>query len=107
MNLYIKKEGVLKRATVPVFVVKELLLKGLKEEELEIVFKRAVADDSIKPYDLGVLFIDSDRKAIVSAQFAFALDDLNGTKEKISGWKYVELEPEATRETILSTLMTF
>ena len=34
MNLYIKKEGVLKRATAPVFMVKELLLKGLNEEAL-------------------------------------------------------------------------
>ncbi len=104
MNLYIKKEGVLKRATVPVFVVKDLLLKGLKEEELQTVFRRAAADENIVPYDLGVFLIDADKKALVSAQLAFALDDLNGAKEKISGWKYVELESEATPETILTSL---
>lgn len=104
MNLYIRKEGMLKRATVPVFVVKDLLLKGLKEEELQTVFKRAVADENIVPYDLGVFFIDADKKALVSAQLAFALDDLNGAKEKVSGWKYVELEPEAAPELILTSL---
>lgn len=107
MNLYIKKEGTLKRATVPVFVVKDLLQKGLKEDELQTVFKRAVEDENVVPYDLGVFLIDTDKRAIVSAQLAFALEDINGAKEKVSGWKYVELEPEATQETILSTLMAF
>lgn len=107
MNLYIKKEGVLKKATVPVFVVKDLLLRGIKEEELQAVFKRAATEENVMPYDLGIFLIDTDKKALVSAQLAFALDDLNGAKEKISGWKYIELEPEATQETILSTLLAF
>lgn len=107
MNLYIKKEGVLKRATVPVFVVKDMLLHGLKEEELQTIFKRAVSEENVVPYDLGVFLIDADKKALVSAQLAFALEDLNGAKEKISDWKYVELEAEATQETILSTLVAF
>ena len=104
MNLYIKKEGVLKKIKVPVFVVKELLLHGMKEEELQTVFRRAVADENIVPHDLGVFLIDADKRAVVSAQLAFALDDLNGAKEKISDWKYVELEPEATPEIILTSL---
>ena len=42
MNLYIKKEGVLKRATVNDFVPKGLLLRNLNGEELRTLFKRAV-----------------------------------------------------------------
>ncbi|MBI2143842.1 hypothetical protein HYU17_01665 [Candidatus Woesearchaeota archaeon] len=104
MNLYIKKDGVLKRATVPVFAVKDLLFKGLKEEELQTIFGRAVEEENVVPYDLGVFFIDSDKKAIVSAQMAFSLDDLSGASQKISGWKYVELEAEAAPELILTSL---
>lgn len=107
MNLYIKKEGVLRRATVPVFVPKGLLLRSLNEEELQTIFRRAVADDNIVPYDLGVFVIDADKKAIVSAQMAFALEDLeNAVNKKLTqGWKYVELEAEAaTPQLILETL---
>ena len=105
MNLYIKKEGVLKRATVPVFVPKGLLLRSLNEEELQTIFKRAVVDNNIVPYDLGVFVIDADKKAIVSAQMAFALEDLEGAvnKKLVQGWKYVELEPEAATPELISS----
>ena len=104
MNLYIRKGGVLKKTTVPVFMVKDLLLKGLKEEELHTVFKRAVAAENVMPYDLGVFLVDADAKAIVSSQLAFALDDLELARERIEGWRYVELEPEAAPEIILQNL---
>ena len=105
MNLYIRKEGLLKRATVPVFVVKDLLLNGIREEDVQVVFRRAVADGVVRPYDLGLFLIDTDRKSLISAQMAFALDDLNGAREKIREWKYVELEHEtATQELILKSL---
>ena len=107
MNLYIRKEGVLKRVTVPVFMVKELLLKGLNEEALQLIFKRAIKDENVTSYDLGVFLVDTDKKAVVSAQLAFAIDDLpTHVKENLEkSWKYIELESEtATQDIILQNL---
>src|SRR3989338_147514 len=105
MNLYIKKEGVLKRATVNDFVPKGLLLRSLKEGELLTLFKRAVKEDIIEPYDLGLFYIDVDKRAVVSAQSEFKLEELEKAvgKKLIKGWKYAELQPEAvTKELILN-----
>src|SRR3990167_71904 len=96
MNLYIKKEGVLKRATVNDFVPKGLLLRSLNWEELQVMFKRAVKEDVIEPYDLGLFYIDVDKKAVVSAQSEFKLEELEKAvgKKLTKGWKYVELNPQ-------------
>lgn len=104
MNLYIKKEGVLKRATVNDFVPKGLLLRKLNEDELQTLFKRAVKEDVIEPYDLGLFYIDIDKKAIVSAQSEFTLQELEKAvgKKLTKGWKYAEMEAQAvTPELIL------
>ena len=107
LNLYIKKEGVLKRATVNDFVPKGLLLRSLNEDELLTLFKRAVKEDVIEPYDLGLFYIDTDKKAIVSAQSEFTLQELEKAvgKKLAKGWKCVEVQPgEVTPELILSNL---
>ncbi len=107
MNLYIKKEGVLKRATVNDFVPKGLLLRSLNENELQTMFKRAVKEDVIEPYDLGLFYIDADKKAIVSAQSEFTLEELEKAvgKKLTKGWRYVEVKPETiTSELILSSV---
>ena len=107
MNLYIKKEGVLKRATVNDFVPKGLLLRSLNGEELQTLFKRAVKEDLIEPYDLGLFYIDVDRKSIVSAQSEFTLQELEKAvgKKLTKGWKYAELQSQtATPELILSSV---
>ncbi len=104
MNIYIKKEGVLKRATVNDFVPKGLLLRNLKEEELQTIFKRAVKENVIEPYDMGLLYIDIDRKSIVSAQSDFTIQELEKAvgKKLTKGWKYAELQPQAITEEIIS-----
>ena len=104
INLYIKKEGVLKRATVNDFVPKGLLLRSLKEEELQTIFKRAVKEDILEPYDLGMFYIDIDLKSIVSAQSEFTLQELEKAvgKKLTKGWKYTELQPQAITEEIIS-----
>ena len=76
INLYIRMGGVLKRATVNDFVLKGLLPRSLKEGELQTISKRAVKEDIIEPYDLGLFYIDIDRKSIVSAQSDFTLQEL-------------------------------
>ncbi|MBS3132604.1 hypothetical protein J4470_00545 [Candidatus Woesearchaeota archaeon] len=93
INLYIRKEGVIKRATVPVFMAKDLLFSGLNEEQLRIVFNRAVEDSKIASYDSGLLIIDSDKKTVISSQNAFTFNDLTRkAKTKINnGWKYEEI----------------
>lgn len=107
MNLYIKKEGVLKRATVNDFVPKGLLLRKLNEDELQTLFKRAVKEDIIEPYDLGLFFIDVDKKAIVSAQSEFTLQELEKAvnKKLTRGWKYAELEPKAVASEVISATL--
>lgn len=104
MNLYIKKEGVLKRATVNDFVPKGLLLRGLNEEELHTTFRRAVKEDIVEPYDLGLFYIDVDKKAIVSAQSEFTLRELEKAvgKKLTKGWKYAEMQPQAVTPEIIS-----
>ncbi len=107
MNLYIKKDGVLKKATVNDFVPKGLLLRSLNEEELQTIFKRAVNENVIEPYDLGLFYIDVDRKSIISAQSEFTLQQLEKAvgKKLTKGWKYDELEPKtATTEAISASL---
>ena len=107
MNLYIKKQGVLKRSTVNDFVPKGLLLRSINAEELQTIFKRAVMEDIIEPYDMGLFYIDVDKKAIVSAQSEFKLEELEKAvgKKLTKGWKYAELQPEAiTKEIISKTL---
>ncbi len=104
INLYIKKEGILKRATVPAFAVKGLLLRSLNEDELQTAFKRAVKEDVVEPYDLGIFYLDIDKKAVVSAQSDFRLEELEKAvgKKLTKGWKYAEFEPKAiTPELIL------
>lgn len=104
MNLYIKKDGVLKKATVPVFVVKDLLLHGLKEDEINTAFRRAVKESLIEPYDLGLFYIDADAKAAVSAQSEFTLEHLEKAvnKKLTRGWKYVELEAATATPDVIS-----
>src|SRR3989338_8083866 len=105
MNLYIKKDGVLKKATVNDFVTKGLLLRRLNEEELQTIFKRAVKENVIEPYDLGLFYIDVDKKSIISAQSEFTLQELEKAvgKKLTKGWKYAEIEPKAiTPELILN-----
>lgn len=107
LNLYIKKDGVLKRATVNDFVPKGLLLRSMKEDELQTLFKRAVKEDLIEPYDLGLFYIDVDKKAIVSAQSEFTLQELEKAvgKKLTKGWKYAEMGPKAaTPELILNNI---
>ena len=103
INLYIKKEGVIKRATVPIFMAKDLLFSGLNEEQLIIMFNRAVEDSKIASYDSGIMIIDSDKKTIMSSQNAFTFNDLTKkAKTKINnGWKYEEV---ANLEPILASL---
>ncbi len=107
MNLYIKKEGVLKRATVNDFVPKGLLLRSLNEDELQTLFKRAVKEDLIEPYDLGLFYIDVDRKAIVSAQSEFTLQELEKAvgKKLTKGWKYAEVNSEKITPEIISATL--
>jgi hypothetical protein len=106
INLYIKKEGVLKRATVPIFVAKGLLHRSLNEDELETLFKRAVKEDRIEPYDHGLFYIDTDKKAVVSAQSDFTIKGLEKavSKKLTTGWRCAEMQPEkATAELILTS----
>lgn len=105
LNVYIKREGVLKKATVQSFVAKGLLLRKMNEEELQTLFRRAVREDVVEPYDLGLFYIDTDNKSIVSAQSNFTLQELEKAvgKKLTKGWKYAEMEPEEiTPEIILS-----
>ena len=107
MNSYIKKEGVLKRSTVNDFVPKGLLLRSINAEELQTIFKRAVMEDIIEPYDMGLFYIDVDKKAIVSAQSEVKLEELEKAvgKKLTRGWKYAELEPKAvTADSISANL---
>src|SRR3989338_7142712 len=105
INLYIKKEGVLKRATVNDFVPKGLLLRSLNEDELQTLFKRAVKEDLIEPYDLGLFYIDIDKKAIVSAQSEFVIKDLEKAvgKKLTKGWRCVEMLPQTLTPEIISS----
>lgn len=104
MNLYIKKEGVLKRATISEVMVKDLLFKGLKNDELERVFKRSVKESLIEPYDSGLFLIDADSKAITSAQTAFELESLGeAVKRRISkGWKYSDVKHDTAPAQLIS-----
>ncbi len=105
INLYIKKEGVLKRATVPIFVAKGLLLRSLNKDELETHFKRAVKEDVIEPYDLGLFYIDTDKKAVVSAQSDFTIKDRQKavSKKLTKGWRYAEVQPQTLTPEIISS----
>lgn len=104
MNLYIKKDGVLKRATVNDFVPKGLLLRSLNGEELQTIFKRAVKENAIEPYDLGLFYIDADKKSIVSAQSEFKLEELEKAvgKKLTKGWKYDEMQPQIVTQELIS-----
>ena len=76
-------------------------------EELQTIFKRAVMEDIVEPYDVGLFYIDVDKKAIVSAQSEFKLEELEKSvgKKLTKGWKYAELQPETiTKEIISKTL---
>lgn len=107
VNLYIKKDGTVKRYTAHDFMIKGILLHGMDETEIETFFKRAVKEDLIEPYDSGLFYIDVDKRAIVSAQSDFTLQELEKAvgKKLTKGWKYAELQPEAvTPQLILASL---
>ena len=105
INLYIKKEGVLKKATVPILVAKGFVFRSLNKDELETAFKRAVKEDVIEPYDLGLFYIDVDKKAIVSAQSEFVIKDLEKAvgKKLTKGWRCVEMLPQTLTPEIISS----
>ena len=90
INLYIRQKGVTKGASVPTYLVLDLLNHRFSGEELELIRKRAKEASEVEPYDLGLVIVDFDTKTIMSAQRAFSVEDIDDREELLKEWKFVE-----------------